>query len=96
MATGVVATLKIQDGKEAEFEAIFRDLMADVRAREPGNQIYRVFRSRKDASTFVVLEIYESDEGLKAHGKSDHFRAASPKIGAVLSGPPDIHFMDAI
>lgn len=96
MATGVVATLKIQEGKEAEFEAIFHDLMAEVRAKEPGNHLYRVFRSRKDKSIFVVMEIYENDDAMKAHGKSDHFRAANPKIGAVLAGPPDIHFMDAI
>jgi quinol monooxygenase YgiN len=96
MPSGVVATLKIQDGKEAEFEDIFRGLMGEVRAHEPGNHLYRVFRSRKDKGTYVVMEIYQDDDAMKAHGKSDHFRAASPKIGATLAGPPDIHFMDAI
>ena len=96
MASGVVATLKVQEGKDSEFEAIFRELMEQVRANEPGNHLYRVFRSRKDKSTYVVMEIYADDDTMKAHGKSEHFRAMSPKIGAVLAGAPHIHFMDAI
>ncbi len=96
MTIGVVATLKAQAGKEAEFEAIFRDLAAQVRANEPGNTLYQCFRSKKDAGTYVVMEIYESDEALKAHGKSDHFRAAGPKLGAVLGGAPDIHYMEPV
>ena len=96
MASGVVATLKVQEGKEAEFEAIFRELMDKVTAHEPGNHLYRVFRSRKDNSTYVVMEIYADDDALKAHGKSEHFRAMSPRLGATLAGAPDIHFMDAV
>ncbi len=43
-----------------------------------------------------MTEIYESDEALMAHCKSDHFRAAGPKLGAVLGGAPDIHYMEPI
>ncbi len=96
MSIAVVATLKTQEGKEAELEAIFGELCKAVRANEPGNNLYSLFRSRKDKSTFVVLEVYESEDALKAHGKSDHFRAAGPKIGATLAGPPDLHYMDAV
>ena len=96
MAIGVVATLKVQEGKEAEFEATFRELMDQVRAQEPGNQLYSLFRSRKDKSTYVVMEIYSDDDSLKAHGKSEHFRAAGPKLGAVLAGAPNVHLMDAV
>ncbi|MBI1330304.1 MAG: antibiotic biosynthesis monooxygenase [Alphaproteobacteria bacterium] len=96
MAIGVVATLKAAEGKEAEFEAIFRGLAEQVRANEPGNKLYQCFRSKKDKGTYVVMEIYESDEALKAHGQSDHFRAAGPKLGGVLGGAPDIHYMEPI
>jgi quinol monooxygenase YgiN len=42
------------------------------------------------------MEEYENEEALTAHRKSDHFRAAGPKIGAVMAGPPDVHLMDAV
>jgi quinol monooxygenase YgiN len=96
MAIGVVATLKVHEGKEAEFEGVFRELMDQVRAQEPGNHLYRLFHSRNDKSTYVVMEIYDDDDSLKAHRKSEHFRAISPKLGAVLAGAPDVHLMDAV
>lgn len=37
MAIGVVATLKVAEGKGGEFESVFRDLAAQVKANEPGN-----------------------------------------------------------
>ncbi len=96
MAIGVIATLKVAEGKGAEFESVFRDLAAKVKAGEPGNQLYRVFKSKKDADTYIVMEIYADQAALEAHGKSDHFRAAQPGIGATLGGRPDIQYFDAI
>jgi quinol monooxygenase YgiN len=96
MAIGVVATLKVQDGKQAEFEAVFRDLMAQVKANEPGNQLYQVCKSKADPTTYVVMEIYADDAALKAHGASDHFKAAGPKIGPTMGGKPDIQYFETI
>jgi quinol monooxygenase YgiN len=96
MTVGIVATLKVQEGKEAEFEAVFRDLAASVRANEPGNKLYSVFRSRKDKDTYVVMEMYENNDAIEAHRKAEHFRAAGPKIGATLAGAPDVAYFDAI
>ncbi len=44
MTIGVIATLKVQDGKGAELESVFRDLAAQVRANEPGNKLYQLCR----------------------------------------------------
>lgn len=96
MAIGVIATLKVQPGKGDEFEAVFRDLAAQVRANEPGNKLYQVFKSRKDADTYIVMEIYADQSALEAHGKSDHFRAAGPKIGPTMGGRPDVQYFDAV
>src|SRR5665213_157279 len=96
MAIGVVATLKVAEGKGGEFEAAFRDHAAVVKANEPGNHLYRVFKSRKDADTYIVMEIYADQAALEAHGKSDHQRAFGPKVGPTLAGRPDIAFFDAI
>jgi quinol monooxygenase YgiN len=96
MAIGVIATLKIQDGKNAEAEAAFTALAEQVRANEPGNRLYQLVKSRTDASTYVVMEIYDDQAAVEAHRKSDHFRAAGPKLGAVLAGAPDVQLYDAV
>jgi len=96
MAIGVIATLKVQEGKGTDFEAVFRDLAGEVRANEPGNKLYQVFKSRKEANTYVVMEIYQDQAALETHGKSDHFKAAGPKIGPTMAGRPDIHYLDSV
>jgi len=96
MAIGVIATLKVQDGKGAALEAVFEELAAQVRANEPGNKLYRLCRSRSDANTYVVMEIYDDQAAVEAHGQSEHFRAAGAKIGACLAGRPDIQYLDTV
>jgi quinol monooxygenase YgiN len=96
MAVGVIATLKVQDGKEGDFEAVFKDLAKAVRANEPGNTLYQVCKSRKDKNTYVVMEIYENDDALTAHRKSEHFRTLGAGLGPALAGPPDIHYLDTV
>jgi quinol monooxygenase YgiN len=96
MAIGIVATLKVQEGKGAEFEAVFRELAGLVRANEPGNKLYQVCKSRTDGNTYIVMELYADQAALDAHGKSDHYRAAGPKLGPTLAGRPDIQFFDTI
>ena len=96
MTIGVIATLKVQDGKGAELEGVFQGLAADVRAKEPGNTLYRLCKSRADANTYVVMEMYTDQAAIEAHGKSDHFRAAGPKIRACLAGRPEIQYLDVV
>ena len=53
---GVVATLKVQPDKTAEFEAVFLDLAAKVKGNEPGCLLYQLTRSKTEAGTYKVLE----------------------------------------
>jgi quinol monooxygenase YgiN len=96
MTVGVIATLKIQSGKGADLEAAFKELTAKVRANEPGNKFYTLCKSRSAEDTYVVMEMYDDQAALEAHGKSDHFRAAGAGIGACLAGRPDIQYLDAV
>ena len=74
---GVVATLKVQDGKQGEFEAVFNDLSKQVRANEPGNIVYQLTKSRTDPTVYKVLELYKDEDALKAHGGTDYFNQRS-------------------
>lgn len=93
---GVVATLRVREGKEAEFEAVFADLTAKVKANEPGCLLYQLTRSRDEAGAYKVMEMYASPEALKHHGGTDYFRAAGPALGACLAAPPQIEYLDAV
>jgi quinol monooxygenase YgiN len=93
---GVVATLRVQDGKGAELESVFSDLASKVKANEAGCIVYQLTKSRTEPNTYKVLELYASEEALKHHGSTDYFRAAGPGIGATLAGRPEIEYLDAV
>ncbi|THD63679.1 putative quinol monooxygenase [Phenylobacterium sp.] len=96
MSIGVIATLRIQDGKAAEFEAFFGELAQQVRGQEPGNLAYQLTKSRTEANTYKVLEVYKDQDALTHHGGTDYFKAAGPKFAAVLAGRPDIEYLDGV
>ena len=93
---GIVVTLEVQDGKQADFEAVFKELMAQVKANEPDCIWYQLFKSKTSATTYTMLEQYTSAEALDAHGKTDHFLGAQPKLGACLAAAPNIELLDIV
>ncbi|MFI4973482.1 MAG: putative quinol monooxygenase [Caulobacterales bacterium] len=93
---GVVATLKVQDGKNAEFEAVFAELAGKVRANEMGNLLYQLTRSRTDPNTYKVLELYKDQDALTTHGGTDYFRDLGRKMGPCMAGRPDVEYLDAV
>lgn len=93
---GVVATLKVQPDKASEFEKVFLDLAAKVKANEPGCLMYQLTRSRTEAGVYKVLEVYASDEALKAHGGTDYFKAAGAAMGPTMAGRPEIEYLDGV
>ena len=96
MTIGIIATLKIQPGKNEEFENAFKGLMAAVEANEPGNNFYVLHRSRDDDTTYVVMEQYEDQAAVDAHGQSDAFKAASANLGGCMAGPPEVQMFDGV
>ncbi len=94
MAIGIVATLKVKEGEDAAFTAIFKELAAAVRANEPGNFYYDLYKSKTEPHTFVVLERYKDADALTAHRKSPHMASAGPRLGAVLAGAPVVTLLD--
>jgi quinol monooxygenase YgiN len=94
-AIGVIATLRVQPGKEAEFEAVFAELAPAVAANEPGNSYYRLFRT-DDAGVYKVMECYDDAAAVEAHRASDHFRTLGAKLGPCLAGAPEIERLSAV
>jgi quinol monooxygenase YgiN len=93
---GIVATIRVQDGKGAEFEGVFGELAAKVRANEPGNLLYQLTKSRSEANTYKVLELYKDQDALTAHGGTEYFRELGRKMGPCLAGRPEVETLDAV
>ena len=93
---GVVANLKVQPDKSADFEKVFLDLQNKVKANEPGCLVYQLTRSKTEAGVYKVLELYASADALKAHGGSDYFKAAGAAMGPFMAGAPVIEYLDAV
>ena len=86
---GVIATLRVQPGKEEEFEGVFAELAPAVAANEPGNSYYKLFRTA-ETGTYKVLECYDDMAAVEAHRASTHFREIGARFGPWLTGAPDI------
>jgi quinol monooxygenase YgiN len=92
---GLVAKLKVKEGKMEEFIALFQGLITHVR-KEEGTLFYTLNRDKANPNTLVVMERYRDKEALKTHSTSPHFIEASGKFGAFLDGPPELSMLDEI
>ena len=92
---GVIATLKIKDGKQEGFEALMKELAAAVRANEPACTLYQL-HTTDDATTYVMLEQYGSGADLEAHRVTPHFKELGGRLGEFLAGAPDIQILPAV
>jgi quinol monooxygenase YgiN len=90
----VVAKLKVAPGKEAEFEKVMLGLAAEVRKNEPGNKMYTLCKD--EAGQYVVLELYDDEAALAAHGQSAHFKASGAKFAGLMAGRPEIQRMTVV
>lgn len=92
---GVIATLTIKPGTNADFEAVVGQLAKAVRANEPGNKLYALHKTA-DVNVYVMLERYEDQKALEAHRAAPHFKELGRKLGDYLAGRPDVQVMEEI
>jgi quinol monooxygenase YgiN len=90
----LIAKLKVAAGKESEFEKVMLGLAAEVRRNEPGNKLYTLCKD--ESGGYVVLELYENEQALAAHGQSAHFKAAGAKFAGVMAGRPEIQRLTVV
>lgn len=91
----LIATLKIAEGKTADFEAAFAKANEIVRANEPGCLLYQLTRSRTQPNVYKVMELYKDEDAFAFHRDGEH-RKAAPSITSMFDGRPEIEFLDAV
>ena len=84
---GVIAKLKVQTGKAAEFEKHAKALVEQVNMQESGCAFYELFKSGDE---YVFMEMYSGKAALDAHGKTDYFGEAMVALKPLLAGAPDV------
>ena len=97
---GGVVRIPVQPGKEKEFENVFMAMRANVLAREPGCNMYDLYKARSgdgDATvTYFVMEQWADQAALDTHRNEPHMKTGLPKLAALILGAPDIQFFDLI
>lgn len=91
---GIVATLKIQEGKNAEFEAVANQLVEKVNANEEGAIYYDLYK--QDETTYVFLERYKDKAAFDLHRNTDYYKSLGAQMGPFLAGKPDIKVLKAV
>jgi len=92
----VIATFTVSKVKADRFEGVARDLIAKVRANEPGVTLYKLARARKEPNLFKFMELYASKDAFKAHGGTDYFQQAFAAMKPLLAGDPLIEVLEEI
>ncbi len=96
MAIALIVKLNVRDGKGPEFEAAFADQALAVRANEPGNRLYTLVRSRSDPQKYAVMEIYDDDAALQAHGAAPYMAENRPRIAPLLAEGTEFERYDIV
>lgn len=86
---GLVATIKVKPGTGPQFEAVAKELVAEVRANEPGCKLYVLHRAEAE-DTYVFLERYVDAAAVETHRKTDYFKTLGRKMGEFMAGAPEI------
>ena len=96
MSIGIIATIKVQEGKNSEFETVFSELSKQVLANEEGCLFYALHRTKGDPQVYKVLEQYKTMEDVKAHGETEYFKAAGAQLASLVAAAPDIEMLEGV
>ncbi|GAB7545717.1 putative quinol monooxygenase [Cupriavidus sp. 8B] len=91
---GIVAKIKVKEGREAEFEALAAGLVVESCA-EAGCLSYDLWRS-EEAREYVFVERYADEAAAQAHVKSDHYRRIGRQMGELMDGAPTVLQLAAV
>ena len=92
---GIIATMKIKEGTNKDFEEVASRLQSAVTENDPGVVYYDWYNGQAD-TTYVVLERYESQDALDAHGQTDHMKSIGGEMGQYMAGRPEVTILKSI
>lgn len=69
-----IVRFQVQEGKELDAVNAMEKMADAVVANEPGVLAYTFNRGKVNPREFYIYELYENDEALAEHNKTDHVR----------------------
>lgn len=92
---GMTARIKIKAGKEAAFEAVGREMVQAVRAKEPGNVFYGLFKTERRGE-YVFIERWRDQAAIDAHMAAPHVTALMPRFADCMDGAAEMNRYEEI
>ncbi len=92
---GIIAKLEIKEDKVDEFVAMFNELKKGV-ATEEGTLAYSLNTTKAEPNMYYIVERYANQDAVKIHGSTDHFKEFNGKVGACLTGRPEIIMLEEL
>lgn len=86
----IFARFRAQPGKEAEVDAVIREVAAPTRA-EPGCLGYSACRSSRDERLFFVYSRWVDEAAFEAHAALPHTVRFIERVEGLVDHPPDIN-----
>jgi quinol monooxygenase YgiN len=86
---GTVATIKIKEGKAAEFEKIATELVNKVNENEKGCLLYQLYYGEVP-NTYVFMERYADQAAVEAHRSTEYFKTLGRAMAEFMDGKPTI------
>lgn len=87
--TGLYVKFRVKAGKNAAFEAAFRQMQQSMRDKEPGALYYDLFVTPQDPQLYVIMERYQDAAAVTAHGQTEHMRKVLADLRELMDGPPE-------
>ena len=76
---GGLKPVTVLEGKENEFESLFKELAVKVRKHDKRCNYSDLYKSEQPRN-YIVMEQYEDKEALQMHQKSEHGQHHFPKL----------------
>lgn len=92
----VFATFRPHPDRLQDLQATL-DIMIENTRREPGCQIYDLYRSGEDdAPALHLFERYDDADALQAHRDADYFAAYRAKLPELLASPIEVAVLSEV
>jgi len=92
----MVVKFRAKPGKSEEMKAFWLEMQKEVARSEPGNVYYDLLVMADDPDVYVIVERYKDVAAVAAHGQSDKAKAMFAKLGELMEGAPEAHYMRLI
>src|ERR1700749_2621558 len=93
---GLVVTLKVKPGSNADFESAFAEQAANCSRNEPGQLLYKLFKQRDQQQSYFIIERYKDSNSLDIHRAGSWMALTRDRVRATLDGPIVVVLMDAV